>query len=80
MGRRHVGVGQTHHRAHARGVKVIGLSVDSVDDHVAWSKDIEETQGQAPNYPMIGDSDMAVAKLFDEIGPLFYQFCKEKIL
>jgi alkyl hydroperoxide reductase subunit AhpC len=48
-----------------RGVKVIGLSVDSVDDHQKWSKDIEETQGAAPNYPMIGDSDFKVAKLYD---------------
>ena len=38
-----------------RNTKVIGLSVDSVEDHVGWSKDIEETQGVAPNYPMIGD-------------------------
>ena len=48
-----------------RNVKVIGLSVDSVDDHKRWSKDIEETQGVAPNYPMIGDSDLNVAKLYD---------------
>ena len=48
----------------ARGVKVIGLSVDSVDDPAAWSKDIEETQGTAPNYPMIGDADLKVAKLY----------------
>jgi thioredoxin-dependent peroxiredoxin len=48
-----------------RGVKVIGLSIDSVDDHKRWSKDIEETQGAAPNYPMIGDGDLAVAKLYD---------------
>jgi len=47
-----------------RGVKVIGLSVDSVDKHVKWSKDIEETQGIAPNYPMIGDTDLAVSKLY----------------
>ena len=52
-----------------RNVKVIGLSVDSVDDHKAWSKDIEETQGQAPNYPMIGDADMQVAKLYGMIHP-----------
>ena len=52
-----------------RNVKVIGLSVDSVEDHKAWSKDIEETQGQAPNYPMIGDSDLAVAKLYGMIHP-----------
>ena len=47
-----------------RGVKVIGLSVDSVDDHKRWSKDIEETQGVAPNYPMIGDRDLKVSKLY----------------
>ena len=52
-----------------RNVKIIGLSVDSVDDHVAWSKDIEETQGHAPNYPMIGDSDLSVAKLYGMIHP-----------
>ena len=52
-----------------RNVKVIGLSVDSVEDHKAWSKDIEETQGQAPNYPMIGDSDLAVAKAYGMIHP-----------
>jgi alkyl hydroperoxide reductase subunit AhpC len=48
-----------------RNVKVIGLSVDSVDDHKRWSKDIEETQGAAVNYPMIGDPDLQVAKLYD---------------
>ena len=48
-----------------RNTKIIGLSVDSVDDHKKWSKDIEETQGCAPNYPMIGDSDFKVAKLYD---------------
>ena len=47
-----------------RNVKIIGLSIDSVDDHKRWSKDIEETQGQAPTFPMIGDSDLAVAKLY----------------
>ena len=52
-----------------RNCKIIGLSVDSVDDHVRWSKDIEETQGHAPTYPMIGDSDLAVAKLYDMIHP-----------
>ena len=52
-----------------RNCKAIGLSVDSVEDHVAWSKDIEETQGQAPNYPMIGDSDLEVAKLYGMIHP-----------
>jgi alkyl hydroperoxide reductase subunit AhpC len=48
-----------------RNVKVIGLSVDSVEDHKKWSKDIEETQGTAPNYPMIGDPELQVAKLYD---------------
>ena len=48
-----------------RNVKVLGLSVDSVDDHKRWSKDIEETQGAAPNYPMIGDPELKVAKLYD---------------
>src|SRR6202165_5850162 len=48
-----------------RNTKLIGLSVDSVEDHKRWSKDIEETQGTAPNYPMIGDSDFKVAKLYD---------------
>ena len=52
-----------------RNCKVIGLSVDSVEDHKAWSKDIEETQGHSVNYPMIGDTDLAVAKLFDMIHP-----------
>lgn len=47
-----------------RGVKVIGLSVDPVDRHDAWAKDIEETQGAAVEYPMIGDPDLAVSKLY----------------
>jgi thioredoxin-dependent peroxiredoxin len=47
-----------------RGTKVIGLSVDPVSSHVKWSTDIKETQGYAPNYPMIGDSDLEVAKLY----------------
>ena len=47
-----------------RGVKVIGLSVDPVDNHTGWSKDIEETQGSAVNFPMIGDTDLAVSKLY----------------
>ena len=47
-----------------RNVKVIGLSVDPVDNHQRWSKDIEETMGHAPNYPMIGDSDLRIAKLY----------------
>ena len=48
-----------------RNAKIIGLSVDPVDDHKRWSKDIEETQGSAVNYPMIGDADLKVAKLYD---------------
>jgi alkyl hydroperoxide reductase subunit AhpC len=48
-----------------RNTKVIGLSADPVDDHRKWSKDIQETQGTAPNYPMIGDADLKVAKLYD---------------
>ena len=48
-----------------RGVKIIGLSVDAVEDNLGWSKDIEETQGFAPNYPIISDSDLKVAKLFE---------------
>jgi len=47
-----------------RGVKIIGLSVDPLDRHSGWSKDIEETQGFAPNYPMIADTDFNVAKLY----------------
>jgi alkyl hydroperoxide reductase subunit AhpC len=45
-----------------RNVKIIGLSVDPVDLHAKWANDIKETQGHAPNYPMIGDSDLKVAK------------------
>ena len=52
-----------------RNCKIIGLSVDSVGDHTEWAKDIEETQGHALNYPLIGDTDLTVAKLFDMIHP-----------
>ncbi|MBP5855442.1 peroxiredoxin [Marivibrio halodurans] len=48
-----------------RNVKVIGLSVDPVENHTKWSIDIEETQGTAPNYPMIGDTDLEVSKLYN---------------
>ncbi len=48
-----------------RNCQVIGLSVDPVDSHRGWSKDIEETQGHAVNYPMIGDTDLAVSKLYN---------------
>jgi len=47
-----------------RNVKVIGLSVDATDDHARWADDIEETQGTRPNYPMIGDTDFNVSKLY----------------
>jgi len=48
-----------------RGVKVIGLSVDPVDNHAQWAEDIAETQGATVNFPMIGDTDLAVAKAYD---------------
>ena len=48
----------------ARGVKIIGLSVDPVAQHAGWAKDIEETQGFAPNYPIIGDGNLKVSKLY----------------
>ncbi len=56
-----------------RNAKLIGLSADPVDRHADWSKDIEETQGHMPKYPMIGDQDLKVAKLYsmlpaDEVG------------
>jgi len=47
-----------------RNVKIIGLSVDPVDNHSRWANDIKETQGHAPNYPMIGDTDLNVSKLY----------------
>ncbi len=52
-----------------RNVKVIGLSVDPVDSHIEWEKDIEETQGNAVNFPMIGDPDHKVSDLYDMIHP-----------
>jgi alkyl hydroperoxide reductase subunit AhpC len=48
-----------------RNVKIVGLSVDPVDRHAEWAKDIEETQGAAPNYPMIGDPTLSISKLYD---------------
>ena len=53
----------------ARNVKVVGLSVDSVEDHLSWAADIAETQGQVVNFPMIGDPDGTVADLYDMIHP-----------
>ena len=52
-----------------RGVKVIGLSVDPLDSHAGWAKDIEETQGTALNFPVIADSDRKVSDLYDMIHP-----------
>ena len=52
-----------------RNAKILGLSIDPVEDHTRWAKDIEETQGTAPNYPIIGDQDLNVAKLYDMIHP-----------
>ncbi|MFO1323345.1 MAG: peroxiredoxin [Burkholderiales bacterium] len=52
-----------------RHAKILGLSIDPVEDHKRWAKDIEETQGTAPNYPIIGDADLTVAKLYDMIHP-----------
>jgi len=52
----------------SRGVKIIGLSVDPLDRHAEWSQDIEETQGYAPNFPMIADTDFKVSKLYGMLG------------
>lgn len=52
-----------------RDVKILGLSVDDIDNHAAWANDIEETQGTAPNYPIIADSDRKVSDLYDMIHP-----------
>jgi thioredoxin-dependent peroxiredoxin len=52
-----------------RGVKLIGISVDPLESHEGWSKDIEETQGTAPNFPMIADADRKIAGLYDMIHP-----------
>ena len=52
-----------------RNTKIVGLSVDPVSDHVKWAHDIEETQGHRVNYPMIGDTDLKVAKLYDMLHP-----------
>jgi alkyl hydroperoxide reductase subunit AhpC len=52
-----------------RNTRILGLSIDSVGDHERWSNDIRETQGHAPNYPIIGDSSLEVAKLYDMIHP-----------
>src|SRR3954464_1287836 len=51
-----------------RGVKIIGLSIDATDDHEQWAKDIEETQGTEPNYPIIGDNDFKGGRLCGMLG------------
>jgi alkyl hydroperoxide reductase subunit AhpC len=56
------------HEFDRRNVKIIGLSVDSESDHAAWARDIEETQGAAPNYPLIADPYLTVAKLYGMLG------------
>src|SRR5438552_16006247 len=52
-----------------RNTKIVGLSADPVSDHARWVSDIKETQGQAVNYPLIGEADLNVAKLYDMIHP-----------
>ena len=51
-----------------RNVKIIGLSVDALDKHAGWAKDIEETQGHAPNYPLIADTDFSVSMAYGMLG------------
>jgi alkyl hydroperoxide reductase subunit AhpC len=57
------------HEFDKRGVKLLGISVDSVEDHQRWKNDIKDVTGAAPNFPMIGDSELAVAKLYGMIHP-----------
>ena len=57
------------HEFDKRGVKLLGISVDSVEDHVRWKQDIKDVTGANVTYPMIGDSDLAVAKLYGMIHP-----------
>jgi alkyl hydroperoxide reductase subunit AhpC len=59
-----------------RNTKVIGLSVDPVDNHKRWANDIKETQGYAPNYPMIGDTDLKVSKLYGMLGANAGESCE----
>jgi alkyl hydroperoxide reductase subunit AhpC len=59
-----------------RGVKIIGLSVDPVDNHKRWSADIEETQGYAPNYPMIGDTDLSISKKYGMLPSTLEATCE----
>ncbi|MGE3877166.1 MAG: peroxiredoxin [Parvibaculaceae bacterium] len=62
-------VARMKHEFDKRNAKLIGISVDSVEDHQRWKNDIKEVSGSAVNYPMIGDSDLAVAKLYGMIHP-----------
>ena len=62
-------VAKLKHEFEKRGVKVIGLSVDGVEDHEGWSKDIEETQGVALNFPLIADPDRSISLKYDMIHP-----------
>jgi alkyl hydroperoxide reductase subunit AhpC len=57
------------HEFDKRNVKILGISIDSVEDHQRWKRDIQETQGAAVTYPMIGDAEMTVAKLYGMIHP-----------
>lgn len=59
-----------------RGVKVIGLSVDPVDNHSAWAEDIWEATGHSPNYPMIGDTDLHVSKLYGMLPAIAGESCE----
>jgi thioredoxin-dependent peroxiredoxin len=60
---------KTKHEFDKRGVKLLGISVDSVEDHQRWKQDIKDVSGAEVNYPMIGDPDLAVAKLYGMIHP-----------
>ena len=62
-------VARMKHEFDKRGAKLIGISIDSVEDHQRWKQDIKDATGGAVNYPMIGDSDLAVAKLYGMIHP-----------
>ena len=61
-----------------RGVKIIGLSVDPVDNHAKWAKDIEETQGFAPNYPMIGDTDLKISKAWEMLPAAVNRYASKR--
>lgn len=66
------------HEFDKRGVKLIGISIDSVDDHQRWKQDIKDVTGATVNYPMIGDSDLSVAKLYGMIHPNVTGNAKER--